>query len=341
MFIAGKSLALTPYPHDTSDGISIKTTTYSTSQPLRLLPPTTESGVTPQDTRTPLPIFPKEADPKFLEFEISKIRQQYSLGRSPKRLTALISHWRAAQVLMTSTKLGILGLGDAPDVCYSYFVETKTSPGYALKILAILNKFGVWLDRRNFTPIPPPTRFDKERIVDAFTEGGAAKASSPITPEILLHAKRTMKSPHYRWIFLSLWLGLRPGEVDSLKNPEMCKVTDEDGTPVLHVYQSKLRQLPKAERWKYIPLLLPQQIFALKIIQSGKFRRPVLATIHRWLGNGIHLYGGRKGFAGALMGEGLKIEAVSYMLGHKNVETTLSFYASRAQVQLDRIRRLK
>jgi len=255
MIIKAVGQALTPYPHDTSDGIAIKTTTYGTSQPLRLLPPTTESVVA--KGIPPIPSCPPSAHPKFLEFENSKIRQQYSVGREPKRLIALLSHWRAAQVLMTSTKLGIVRLGDAPDICYSYFVEKRISPGYALKILSILNKFGVWLDRSAFTPIPPPARFDKERIVDAFAETGAAKSSSPITLDILLHAKKVMKVPHYQWIFISLWLGLRPGEVDALKDSSMYKVTEEGETAVLHIYQSKLRQLPKAERWKYIPLLLP------------------------------------------------------------------------------------
>ena len=91
-------------------------------------------------------------------------------------------------------------------------------------------------------------------------------------------------------------------KIDNLKNPDYWKIeTLPIETKILWIFQTKLVALPAVDRWKPIPLLYEEQKFALTMIESGNFERPLLKTIKKYFGKGMTLYGGRKGFTDLMM----------------------------------------
>jgi hypothetical protein len=103
--------------------------------------------------------------------------------------------------------------------------------------------------------VPPPRGHERQRIVDAFyeKERRCRKASKPITPELLQSTHGKLNQKNLNWIFLTVWLGLRPKEVDGLKNTDLWRAeTLFNGKKVIWVYQTKIIALPPEDRWKPI-----------------------------------------------------------------------------------------
>ena len=86
---------------------------------------------------------------------------------------------------------------------------------------------------------------------------------------------------NYNWLLVSIWFGLRPIEIDNLKSPQgkLWDLVEESGYMVLKVYQSKLSNLDRDKRWKYVPCLFPEQENLIELIQEGNFKRPLSKTI--------------------------------------------------------------
>src|SRR6202034_68025 len=102
------------------------------------------------------------------------------------------------------------------------------------------------------------------------------KESEPLLPEKLELTKEKLKTENFNWLYLSVWLGLRPLEVDQLKNPELFRIlTDTDNVRILWVYQTKLVSVPHRYRWKLIPLIFDEQKKCLEIIEANNFMRPL------------------------------------------------------------------
>src|SRR5690606_20909167 len=149
-----------------------------------------------------------------------------------------------------------------------------------------------------------PSKYDKADIVESFISSDKkTKESIPLTVEMLEKAKLSLSEEHFNWLKISLWFGLRPNEVDSLKKLNRKDHTSpyfekhEDGkTDILVVYQSKLRLQKQKDRWKYIPLCEPEQIEMKKIITEGNFKRPLVKTLQLHIDEELNNYGGRKGF---------------------------------------------
>jgi hypothetical protein len=111
---------------------------------------------------------------------------------------------------------------------------------------------------------------------------------------------------------LDVWLGLRPKEVDNLVNADLWRIeTTPMGRSVLWVFQTKIVALPLEDRWKPIPILFEEQRVALRILQSGNFKRPLVRTVHHYFGPHIDLYGGRKGFTDLMLSRGQILENIS------------------------------
>jgi hypothetical protein len=75
---------------------------------------------------------------------------------------------------------------------------------------------------------------------------------------------------------LTVWFGLRPKEVDSVKNHEYWKIEIlPTGRKILWIYQTKVVALPPEDRWKPIPILFDEQHFALKTLEDGNIKTQI------------------------------------------------------------------
>ncbi len=221
---------------------------------------------------------------------------------------------------------------------YDYFYKRKCSFSYIRKILGILNLWGFFLARKLGTPffsIPAPRGYEKSRLIDAYFEktAGRGKQSDPISPNQLAMNRDKFKEKYYNWIYLTVWLELRPMEVDQVKNKNNFRIfITDDGTPVLWVFQTKLVSVPPRFRWKLIPLFLDEQKRALEIIQSDIFDRPRTKLVKLHFGSNTTLYGGRKDFTDLMLSLHQNLENVSQWLGHSSIDRTWKHYKSKVAV---------
>jgi len=117
--------------------------------------------------------------------------------------------------------------------------------------------------------------------------------------------KSKINEKNFNWLFLSVWLGLRPKEIENFKDPKYWrKESLPTGRKVLWVFQTKIVALPPEGRWKPIPILYDEQHFAFQILQGGNFNRPLIKTMRLHFGRGINLYAGRKGFSDLMLSRG-------------------------------------
>jgi integrase len=137
-------------------------------------------------------------------------------------------------------------------------------------------------------------------------------------------------------LYLTVLFGLRPKEVDHLKDNALWRVeTLTNGRKVLWVFQTKLIALPPQDPWKPIPLLYDEQHFALNFIYKGIFKRPLIKTMKRYFDPGIDLYGGRKGFTDLMLSRGQSIENISIWMGHSTLDRTWRTYKDRRRYHLN------
>jgi len=95
-----------------------------------------------------------------------------------------------------------------------------------------------------------------------------------------------MNQANFNWLFLSVWPGLRHQEIDNLHESDLWRVEIPlVGRNVFWIYQTKIIDLPPEDRWKPIPILYEEQEFAMRIIESGNFKR------HRSLWRQKRIYG--------------------------------------------------
>lgn len=275
--------------------------------------------------------------------EFQSILEQENFG-SEKHLKKLHSHFNFIQKMCVSLNLDASEFKSNSKKIYKYFIEQKISPSYASRLITILNRWGVFVSKsRNkfYEEVQIPKGNQLSAIADAQqtksginTELGVRTESLPLSPEKLNTAKGRLSGEHYNWLFLSIWLGLRPEEVDLLKNLKRFKVEADlkRKLTILHVYQSKLRSVAENKRWKYIPIIFPEQFRCLEIIKDGRFERPLNKTVRKHVGSGITLYGGRKGFVDLMLSKGQKLEDISMWLGHKDISTTWLHYKDKVSV---------
>ena len=141
-----------------------------------------------------------------------------------------------------------------------------------------------------------------------------------------------------KWIYLSVWLGLRPKEVDQLLREAMSRIeTLPCGTQAVWVYQTKLTSIPHDRRWKPIPLIFKEQKCIARLITKREFERPLGKTIKRYFGERTTLYGGRKGFTDLMLGRGQRLEDISQWLGHRSIERTWRNYKDQRILHFQRV----
>jgi hypothetical protein len=254
-------------------------------------------------------------------------------------------HWKAAKETIASVELEPSEWGQERARFYDYFLEREWSPSYVQKIVPLVNKWGSFYSRRRklyFEPVPLPDGNDLEVLAEAYHErrAGLTQESKPLSPQALERARSKLEPGQYAWLYLTVWLGTRPLETDNFKKPQGRRAWElkyKGKTPVLWVYQTKLhgKGLTEAQRIKPIPLICKEQLRCLEIIQSGRFKRPLVKTIVRHCGEGINTYGGRKGFTDLWLARGQSLENISIWLGHRSIERTWKSYKDKETVRWD------
>lgn len=76
---------------------------------------------------------------------------------------------------------------------------------------------------------------------------------------------------HFNFLYIGLAFGLRPAEIDALHNKNTWKLEIDNGIQALYFYQKNM--IEKSRHWKPIPVLLPQQKIALKMIEDKNHKR--------------------------------------------------------------------
>lgn len=251
------------------------------------------------------------------------------------------SHWHGARRVLLAIDLDPSEWCDNPEAIYTYFRNKRYSPDYVQKILRIMNMWGYFYCRKVGTPFYPvkaPVGFHRERIADAYYDKNQdGMTSDPLTPEMLEDAKKNLLPQNYNWLWLSVWLGLRPQEIDALRDRKNWKVEPGVEFAVLWIYQSKLKSVPRDKRWKLIPLLLEQQKQSIALITNGSFKRPLAKSLHKHFGPRIHLYGGRKNFLPMMLDKGYRLEDIAAWMGHTHIETSWKHYRDRLRVSYRKV----
>lgn len=249
--------------------------------------------------------------------------------------------WKAAQRVIYELQIDPSDWLYSSHEIYDYFHRRKLSLRYSFAILKFVNLWGFFISKklaRPFHPIPVPRGYERQRLLDAFYEKDRTKCSVPskeINPEQLAEVHGKLNQPNFNWIFLTVWLGLRPQEVDNLQDRSLWRVEMlANGRKLLWVFQTKIIALPPEDRWKPIPIIFEQQEFALRIIESGTFKRPLTKTIRKYFGQGTTLYGGRKGFSDLMLSKGQAFENISVWMGHSTLDRTWKSYKRRRKFHL-------
>lgn len=246
------------------------------------------------------------------------------------------SHWLATKSIVSELKLDISDWAYYKEQYYRLFQRRQYSYSYVQKILYLINLWGAFLSRRRkvyFEPIPYPAGIDKQRIIDAYEEKGRT-ASKPLNSDTLQLHENNFSPENYKWLYMSVWLGLRPSEVDQLKQAagKFWYIDNSQPISVLWVYQSKLVGVKKEDRYKPIPLKYPEQSLCIPMIESKAFKRPLNKTLQKYFGPGYTCYAGRKGFTDLMLAKGESLEAISQWLGHKSIDRTWKSYKDKKKV---------
>jgi hypothetical protein len=275
------------------------------------------------------------------EFESRFLRSRDAETRKGRRKTSHArSKWNAAKKMIVALNIDPSEWYYYNKEIYDYFHEQQLSISYSISILSLVNAWGYFICRKlakPFLPVTRPRGYERQRLIDAHYQRNknSRKASDPLPPEVLNQATGKMNQANFNWLFISVWLGLRPQEIDNLHETKLWRVeTPIVGRKVFWIYQTKIIALPPEDRWKPIPILYEEQEFAMRIIESGNFKRPLVKTMRHYFSKDIDLYGGRKGFTDLMLSRGNTIENISIWMGHSTLDRTWRSYKQKQKFHL-------
>lgn len=250
------------------------------------------------------------------------------------------SHFKTVCNIINELKIEPQNYFDRKEDFYAYFLKNEYSLDYSIKLLRIINMFGKYLCKKRNLPhdsIPAPENHIRNRIDETYQDSeGFIGESDPLSPQELIETESLFKnSNNFKWLWISIWFGLRPIEVDNLINPQTWKIEHNSAhkVDVLHVYQSKLTALTKAKRWKKIPILFKEQTKALEYLKEQTFKRPTRNTLKIIYPKAfITTYAGRKGFVNLMLSLDQTIEAISSWMGHQDISITWKKYRDKEEL---------
>lgn len=282
-------------------------------------------------------LFSKRYLPQGLVMEFER-RLSEATFKSAENLKKQQSYWAYTKRLIAEVRIEPIEYADRQNAIYSYFVDKSASHSTVEKVLTMLNRWGVFVCKKNnqfFEKIPNPRGEALEAILDSYQESENFQGpSEPLTPEILENVRTTIKNPlFYNWLWISIWFGLRPAEIDRLRTkPSYHRIEHGENFDILWVYQPKLIKLKKEKRWKGIPIKTEEQKKALGFILKGEHKQPYYQWFEEIFKTYIRPYAGRKGFTDLMLARGEKLENISMWLGHSTIDRTWRDYKDRQKV---------
>lgn len=251
----------------------------------------------------------------------------------------VLIHWKIAQKIISTLQLLPTQYGQNAGRFVSYFMKREFSPDYCIKLLKIINHFGEFCaqHQNQFYKHIKLSRTQIQQIRDKYLYSDNYRGPSDrLSPEMLDNKKPQLSDENYRWLYISVWLGLRPQEIDKICSKKFGHKLEFDKRhkiQFIQIYQSKLKSVAEEKRWKAIPLIFDEQ---KKIIEYLKrpLKRPTYKTMKRVFGGSIKCYAGRKNFTDLMLDRGRKIEEISTWLGHSTIETTWKFYKDKHKLTL-------
>lgn len=225
---------------------------------------------------------------------------------------------------------------------YKHLMDQKLSLNYSNRIISTLNRWGKFISKqqgRYYEDVPKPKGRERSAIAEAQrtkrgkdSERGVRIESDPLTPENLEKIAINFSTEQYNWLYLTVWLGLRPEEADEVQKIKV-KYDERLKVYVVSVYQSKLMSVAESERWKHIPIVFKEQKKCLEIIESQAVKRPLSKTIRKYAGDKITNYGGRKNFVDLCLDRDQNFVDIAAWMGHKDTNTTYKHYKQRNMVR--------
>ncbi|RZJ50618.1 MAG: hypothetical protein EOO19_02755 [Chryseobacterium sp.] len=252
----------------------------------------------------------------------------------------MMSHWKRLRDLILELQLPVEEYVENKNRIYAWFVREDISLEYASKLIGLLNrwcKLNCKREGKFYDPVPAPKGHSRQKIADNYFAAETYRGeSNPLTPALLDQTRSSLTEEQYNWLYISIWFGLRPQEINSLrvKNTRNWKIEYDRrlAVRVLSVDQPKLTSIEMKKRMKQIPCWTEEQIQALKMIESGKFKAPSYKQMRKLFENRITLYGGRKNFVSLMLDRDQGIEDISAWLGHQSIEMTWSKYRDKMRV---------
>lgn len=238
----------------------------------------------------------------------------------------LLALWGRVQAL-------VVGVGiEAPDwyldylVVHAWVVKQGWTADYSNRVLSLANKWGYLYCRKRATSFLPVPKLAGKYLVTARENiEGRERKSKPLDKLDLRRLKSNLSPEQYRWVEVCFWFGLRPEECDQVAQYDGQKLSLSDS--VMHIYQPKLRAIPKRDRWKHIPAWLPEQTALLTaLLNKASLTRPPRYQVRKCFPEGVTLYGCRHGFTSYMQQRGQPMQTISAWLGHRSIVTTERYY---------------
>lgn len=289
-------------------------------------------------------IFPKEHYESFIRYLSS---ERLGSDQNNKRVQ---SHWNRAQEILLALNLNVHELESRAHEFYEKAYSLRMSLDYTLKVRNAVNLWSKHLStktQQRLVLLRTPNNYEKNRVRDGYRDSIKYRGpSAPLTLPVLSELKEKFHDLPGQWEYLYClcWTGARPSELDwlieqfkdGLQNEVIVEQEGVD-VPVLKIYQRKLVNLAYEDRFKFLPLFLPQMRKVIEYLNEGKLVRPRAKILKRLSKNKkLSLYGPRRAFFD-LMTKSKDIprqdpSSVSLWLGHASLLLTLSRYRQKSLV---------
>lgn len=233
------------------------------------------------------------------------------------------AHWHTARKVILAIGLHPKLWYEESDQFYAHLEAKGYSNDYVKKLMRAINEYGYFYSKRVGTPwrdVKNPRGHWNKRIRKAQiakrAKAGHAAYCVRMRPEELNRMRSRLEPQEWAWLWVALWFGLRPAEVDRRD----WRFGEDERGRFVEVIQEKVDGAPKI-----IPLLVKAQYQAAELMK-GPLKRPSRKKMVAVFGKAVRLYSCRKGFVNLMDEERRSIPEISAWLGHSSITTTMRYY---------------